>query len=327
MIAPMEIRPLGRTGLQVSAAGFGAWAVGGPATLGGSPMGWGPVDEKTALETLAAAIDAGVTLFDTADIYGMGLSEERLGKAIRGKRHGLVIATKVGNREDAGGAAVKDFSPAWVLPAVEKSLKRLGVDCVDLLQLHSPADTFRYTQEAAEPFEHLKKEGKIRFYGVSVGRFCQALKVMDAGFGDTLQLIYNLLDRRPEKDVLPKALAKGYGVIARVPLASGFLSGKYRPDQAFAADDWRSRWPRAEVRAKAEAAERLAPMARGRTRGQAALAFCLSHPAVSAVIPGARTPAQARENAGSFRALADEEMGLVDAIVPPDKAVEWEAAA
>ena len=155
----MERRPLGRTGLEVSAVGLGTWALGGPAVLGGLPFGWGPVDEAEALATIRASLDAGVTLLDTADIYGWGRSETLIRKALEGRRGKPVIVTKVGNVQDAKGEAAKDFSAAWVLPAVEGSLKRLGLDTIDLLLLHSPPDTFRYTPETAEPFERLRKQG------------------------------------------------------------------------------------------------------------------------------------------------------------------------
>jgi aryl-alcohol dehydrogenase-like predicted oxidoreductase len=318
----MDTRTLGRTGLKVSAVGLGTWALGGPATLGGIQFGWGPVEEAQALATIRAALDAGTTLLDTADVYGWGRSESLVGKALRGRRReSAVLVTKVGNREDAKGEAAKDFSAGWVLPAVEGSLRRLGVDVIDLLLLHSPADTFRYTPEDAEPFEGLKRAGKIRFYGVSVGRYCQGIKVVQAGFGDAVQVVYNLLDRRSEAQIFPLALEKQVGIIARVPLASGFLSGKYGPGQRFAADDWRSRWGPEEVRARAEGAARLAPLAQGRTRVQAALSFCLAHPAVSTVIPGAKSPEQARENAAAVEgpAFSEAERRLIDAVVPPGK--------
>ena len=165
----MNYRTLGRTGLRVSEVGFGAWAIGGPSKLGDVEIGWGGVDDAASLRAIEAAFDAGVTFFDTSDAYGAGRSEVLIGKALRAKRDQVVIATKVGNRTSADGKWVKDFSKQWILEGIEASLKRLGMEYVDLYQLHSPTDTADYREEAFEALEALKVKGKIRYYGVSVG--------------------------------------------------------------------------------------------------------------------------------------------------------------
>jgi len=297
----MHYRTLGRTGLRVSEVGFGAWAIGGPSKLGELEIGWGEVDDAMSLRAIDAAYDAGVTFFDTSDAYGAGRSETLLGKALKPKRDRVVIATKVGNRT-VDGRWVKDFSNAWIPQALDASLARLGMDYVDLYQLHSPTDTADYRDEAFEALETLKAQGKIRGYGVSVGPAAHGPWVIRNTRADTIQVVYNLLDREPEDELLPLAHAQGVGIIARVPLASGFLTGKFPADVTFPANDHRARtYPPEKARRLTGQVARLGFLAEGRpkTLAQAALQYCLSHPAVSAVIPGAKTPEQARANAAA----------------------------
>jgi len=236
----MHYRTLGRTGLQVSEVGFGAWAIGGPATLGELEIGWGEVDDAMSLRAIEAAYDAGVTFFDTSDAYGAGRSETLLGKALKSKRDRVVIATKVGNRT-VDGRWVKDFSKAWIAQALDASLARLGMDYVDLYQLHSPTDTADYRDEVVEALEALKGQGKIRSYGVSVGPAAHGPWVIRNTRADTIQVVYNMLEREPEQELLSLAQAQGVGIIARVPLASGFLTGKFAADVTFPANDHRAR--------------------------------------------------------------------------------------
>jgi len=297
----MQYRTLGRTGLRVSEVGFGAWAIGGPSKLGEVEIGWGEVDDAMSLRAIDAAYDAGVTLFDTSDAYGAGRSETLLGKAFKAKRDRVVIATKVGNRT-VDDRWLKDFSKAWILQALEASLARLGMDHVDLYQLHSPTDTADYREEAFEALEKLKVQGKIRSYGVSVGPAAHGPWVIRNTRADTIQVVYNMLDREPEEELLSLAQAQGVGIIARVPLASGFLTGKFTADVTFAANDHRARtYPPEKVRQIVGRVAKLKFLTEGRhkTLSQAALQYCLSHPAVSAVIPGAKTAEQARANAAA----------------------------
>jgi aryl-alcohol dehydrogenase-like predicted oxidoreductase len=298
----MQYRTLGRTGLRVSEVGFGAWAIGGPAKLGQLEMGWGDVDEAQALRAIDAAYDAGVTLFDTADVYGAGKSEVLIGRALGSKRDRVVIATKVGNRTTADGEWVKDFSKAWILEGIEASLRRLKMDCVDLYQLHSATDTAHYSDETFEALEALKVQGKIRFYGISVGPFAHGPWVIRNTPADVIQVVYNMLEREPEQELLPLAKERNIGIIARVPLASGFLSGKFTPETRFPANDHRSRtYPPEKTQAMLARVARLGFLTEGKrkTLAQAALQYCLAHPALSAVIPGAKTPEQARANAAA----------------------------
>ena len=297
----MQYRTLGRTGLRVSEVGFGAWAIGGPSRLGELEIGWGEVDDAMSLRAIDAAHDAGVTFFDTSDAYGAGRSETLLGKAFKSKRDRVVIATKVGNRT-VDGRWVKDFSKAWIPQALDASLARLGMDYVDLYQLHSPTDTADYRDEAFEALEALKAQGKIRSYGVSVGPAAHGPWVIRNTHADTIQVVYNMLEREPEDELLSLAQAQGVGIIARVPLASGFLTGKFTAGVRFAANDHRARtYPPEKVRQVVGRVAKLKFLTEGRpkTLSQAALQYCLSHPAVSAVIPGAKTPEQARANAAA----------------------------
>jgi aryl-alcohol dehydrogenase-like predicted oxidoreductase len=298
----MQYRMLGRTGLRVSEVGFGAWAIGGPAKLGDVEIGWGEVDDAMSLRAIEAAYDAGVTFFDTADAYGAGRSEVLIGKAFKSKRDRVVIATKVGNRTTAGGEWVKDFSRQWITEGIEASLARLGMDYVDLYQLHSGTDTAQYRDETFEALDALKAAGKIRYYGISVGPCAHGPWVIRNTPADTIQVVYNMLEREPEAELLPLAKAQGIGIIARVPLASGFLSGKFTPNTQFAPNDHRSRtYPPEKIRQMVGQVAKLDFLTDGKSKtlAQAALQYCLAHPAVSVVIPGAKTPEQARANASA----------------------------
>ncbi len=297
----MKYRTLGRTGLQVSEIGFGAWAIGGPSKLGEVEIGWGAVDDAMSLRALDAAFDAGVTFYDTSDAYGAGHSEVLVGKAFKGKRDRVVIATKVGNRTIAG-KWIKEFSKPWIHEAIEASLRRLGMDHVDLYQLHSPTNIADYKDEAFEALQELKTQGKIRYYGVSVGPAAHGPWVIQHTRADTIQVVYNMLEREPEQELLPLARKDNVGIIARVPLASGFLTGKFTGDVTFPPNDHRAKtYPPERIQHMVAKVRQLAFLTDGnrKTMAQAALQYCLADPAVSAVIPGAKTPDQARANAAA----------------------------
>jgi len=326
----MEYRKLGRTGLRVSEVAFGAWAIGGPSALGDTQIGWGKVDDATSVRALEAAVDAGVNFFDTADVYGAGHSEELIGRTFAGRRDRIIISSKVGNRVGPDNKWFKDFSPAWINEAIEGSLKRLQTDYVDLYHLHSPGADFVYTDEIVNALDALKKQGKIRFYGVSLtpaGRGIrpsdQGLRILKTGKCDFFQVVYNMLEREPEDELLPACQRENVGIIARVPLASGFLTGKFGPDARFPEDDHRrAKYPPDKVRETVDKVERLRFLVEGKdkTLAQAALQYCLSHPAVSTVIPGAKTPDQARDNAAASDRvlLAREELSKVRELVPSE---------
>jgi aryl-alcohol dehydrogenase-like predicted oxidoreductase len=308
----MHYRTLGRTGLKVSEVGFGAWAIGGPWKLGDKQVGWGKVDDGTSKRALETAFDLGITFYDTADAYGWGHSEGLVGEVFKGRRDKVIIATKVGNRLDDEGNWVKDFSRSWVEKAVEASLKRLQTDHIDFYQLHSPLMDFEFTAETFEVFEDLKKQGKIRFYGTSVKRPPQGEAIADLDKGDGFQVIYNIFDREPEEKLFPLCLEKNLAVVARVPLASGFLTGKFKKGHTFAQNDHRSSLSRQEIDENIEKANAIQSIFQGsaRTMAQVALQFVLSNKAVSVVIPGAKTPEQVRDNAAASdgRYLTQEEI-------------------
>jgi aryl-alcohol dehydrogenase-like predicted oxidoreductase len=304
--------------------------MGGPTDFGGKQIGWGEVDDATSLEVLDAALDAGITFIDTADAYGKGHSEELVGKAYRGKRDKIFISSKYGNRIDEDGNWIKDFSARWTRTAVEASLKRLQTDYIDFLHLHSPRSEFRMSDDTLETLERLVEEGKIRYYGFSImptGAATEDFGPADQGmlFLETVptfsfyQIVYNMFTREPEQQFLPACRDQGKGVIARVPLASGFLSGKFTKETRFPENDHRSwRYPPEKIEQLVDVVEKLRflEIPGKRSLAQAALKFCLSNSAVSTVIPGARTPEQAVANAEASEApdLTEEELRKIDEI-------------
>jgi aryl-alcohol dehydrogenase-like predicted oxidoreductase len=246
-------------------------------------------------------------------VYGKGHSEELIGRAFKGKRDRVIIATKVGNRDTPERGWFKDFSRQWVLQAVEDSLRRLQTGYIDLYQLHSPDRDFQYTPEVFDVFEELKQSGKIRYYGVSVGPWEHGVSVIETGRGDALQVLFNLLQREAATGLFPLAQQHSIGMIVRVPLASGFLTGKFTAQTQFSPDDQRSvSYPPEKIRRTVERVERIKSVVQklGKTMTQVALQYCLSHEAVSTVISGAKTPEQLRENAAASdgRLLTAEEV-------------------
>ena len=311
----MHYRKLGRTGLMVSEIGFGAWAIGGAAQRGGREIGWGKLDDATSVAALEAALDAGINFYDTANTYGLGHSEERIGKAFSSKRDDVIICSKVGNRLDADG---KDFSRKGIEREIEGSLRRLRTDHLDVYLAHSPKVPEELPPDWSEVFEDLKAAGKTRFYGISIGPSEDGVWMIRGERGDVLQVVYNVLARAPETVLFPLAQEEEIGIIARVPLASGFLSGKYSADSTFPEADRRRQWSREQIAQRAGQGEkaRFLEIPGKRTMAQAALRFCLAHPAVSTVIPGAKNPQQALENAAASDApaLTDAELERISAL-------------
>jgi aryl-alcohol dehydrogenase-like predicted oxidoreductase len=301
----MRNRALGRSGLTVSEIGFGSWGIGGR-TAG--ETSYGDTDDTRSRAALARALDLGITLFDTAPAYGDGHSETLIGEAFAGRRDRIVIATKAGlERFDAP----PDFSPAALRRSLDGSLQRLQTDHVDLFQLHNPApDLFQRVPETYVALEDLRREGKIRAFGVSVKSPADALAILASHEVASVQVNLNMLDvRAVESGLLAVASAKGVGIIARTPLCFGFLSGAVTADTQFPPGDHRRGWPRAQIERWVKGAEAMQAAAEtpGQAPSQAALSFCLSFPAVSAVIPGILSPAEAEQNvaASGFGALPD----------------------
>ena len=298
----IEQRAFGRTGVDVSAIGFGAWAIGGS---------WGEVSDEAARAALNAALDAGVTFIDTADVYGNGRSE-RLIRAVLAERQGArpMVATKAGRRLSPH---VADGYTADNLQAfVDRSRANLGVETLDLLQLHCPPTDVYYRPEVFTALDRLVEAGSIARYGVSVEKVEEGLKAIEYAGVASVQIIYNIFRQRPASLFLAEAKRRGVAVIARVPLASGLLTGKMRADTRFAPDDHRAFNRHGEAfdvgetfagvpyEIALDAVDALRPLVPGGVEMAAfALRWILMNEAVSVVIPGAKTPDQARGNAGA----------------------------
>lgn len=289
----MNCRPLGRTGLSVSEIGFGCWAIGGNA-FGNS---YGSTDDAESQRAIRRAFELGCNFFDTADVYGHGHSEELLGAALRDVRDQVIIATKAGGNFYNGDVRM-DFSPGYLRFAVERSLERLRTDRIDLLQLHNPPINLISSTETYEPLEAMKREGLIRFYGVSVHPPEEGIAAVNVGLPDTVQIVYNLARREAEDTFLPTAQAAHVGVIAREPLANGFLAGRYHAESTWERGDIRSRMPRPYVTQLAALGQRVGELAEksGMTASQLALKFVLDRAEVASAIVGMKTVRQVEEN-------------------------------
>jgi aryl-alcohol dehydrogenase-like predicted oxidoreductase len=295
MEGSMRYRTLGKTGLEVSAVSLGLWAVGGDA--------WGPVQDEDSLSAMRSAFDAGVNFFDTADVYGRGHSEELLGRFLAGvAREDVYIATKVGLWR--GRQPNPYVDEQMVIEDCEASLRRLGVDYIDVYQDHVWWD--ENTEVFAAALRRLKEQGKVRFVGLSANDHDYIRHFEDAiGGMDTLQLDYSMLNREPEDATLPYCQERGIGVIVRGPLAMGKLTGKFTADTEFPDGDIRGDWVHGDQRAgylrDLASVERLSFLADGRTLAQGALAYVLAHPAVSTTIPGAKRSSQVQDNVAAVR--------------------------
>ena len=307
----MHYRPLGKTDLRVSEIGFGAWAIGGKADAAGTPFGWGRQSDDESLAAIRRARELGVNFFDTADSYGFGRSESLLGIVLSRKREDVVIATKVGVTRDPDGRLRKDFSRNHISHAVDGSLKRLRTDYIDLYQLHNPTLEELGRADIHEAMDRLQEVGKIRYWGVSVTTPEEGIEIVNRGWGYALQVLYNVLNQAPANELFPLAKEKGYGIIARVPLASGLLSGKFRPDTNFATDDVRQNFltPRRleEVLPRVDEAKSIIG-GTARSLAEGALRFVLANDAVSTTIPGSRNVRQVEMNASADEVRIPQEI-------------------
>ena len=280
----MRYRQLGSTGIEVSEIGFGAWGIGGNNS---GAVAYGPVDADEARLALLAAVDAGVTLFDTADFYGFGHSESVLGETLKPHRSRIVLATKCGMLDAQG---TQDFSPRHIRSALDASLRRLQTDYIDLYQLHSPPiDLVTRGDDILATLNELRQSGNIRAFGISVRSPEDGLvAVRDLGF-KCLQANFNLIDQRAlDSGLIDLCRERGAGIIARTPLVFGFLTGHYAATDNFAPDDHRRRWTPEQREQWAAAPKLFEPLIarEAQTPSQFALRFCLSFPSVSATIPG-----------------------------------------
>jgi aryl-alcohol dehydrogenase-like predicted oxidoreductase len=307
----MQLRSLGNTGIRVSEIGFGAWAIGGAAEASGTPLGWGRTNDDESLATIRRARDLGVNFFDTADSYGFGRSESLLGIVLSRARQNVVIATKVGVMRMGDGSLKKDFSREHIFHAVDGSLKRLRTDYIDLYQAHNPTIEQLRREEIQEAMARLQEIGKIRYWGVSISTVDEGVEIVNRGWGNTLQVLYNALNQEPAFQLFPLAKQKGYGIIARVPLASGLLTGKFRPDSTFAVDDVRQNFLTAKrLEEVTERVDEMRSTIGGATRSlaEAALQFVLADDAVSATIPGARSARQVEMNVAAAESRLPHEV-------------------
>jgi aryl-alcohol dehydrogenase-like predicted oxidoreductase len=314
----METRDLGsRTGRRVGVIGLGAWQLGAD---------WGQVEEADAFATLRAAVESGVDFIDTADVYGDGRSEQFVGRFLREIDTPVTVATKMGRRM---AQEPENYSAANFLAWNERSLRNLGVERIDLVQLHCPPDSVYADDRVFDALDELVRRERIAAYGVSVETCAQALAAIARPNLASVQIILNAFRLKPLDRVLPAAREAGVGVIARVPLASGLLSGRYSAETAFAADDHRAynrhgeafdvgeTFSGVDYATGLEAVERLRPLVpEGATPAQFALRWIADQEGVSVVIPGARNPEQARANAaaGSMARLSPQTHKAVSAV-------------
>ena len=309
----MEYRDLGRTGLRVSEIGFGAWAIGGDA--------WGPVEDADSLAAMERAMELGINFIDTADVYGEGRSEWLVAKVIEGRRDEVIVSTKgglMGHHRDPEREPVYD-RPEKVVEALEASLRRLGTDHVDVYFCHIWWDKPEETEAFIEAFQRLKRDGKVRAAGVSTNDLDYIQHFDRNGGLDVVQLDYSILNRNPEREVLPYLEERGIGVVVRGPLRMGLLTGKFSRETTFPEGDIRRSWPEQPwFKDSLEKVDRLRSLEDGKTPGQLALRYVLAHPAVSVAIPGAKTPAQVEANAAasSRPLLSGEDLRLIREVAP-----------
>jgi aryl-alcohol dehydrogenase-like predicted oxidoreductase len=297
----MKQRPLGKTGLQVSEIGFGAWGIGGAQWIGAR--------EDDSLRALHRALDLGINLVDTALAYGEGTSERLVGRVARERKGEVRIATKVPPKDGvwpaAPGVPVSQvFPPDYIVRSCEASLRNLGLETIDLLQLHVWQDEFLDQDGWRDALVGLKKTGKVRFVGVSVGEHDadSALRAASAGVFDAMQILYNIFDPRAQEKLFPACQADGLGVLARVPFDEGGLTGTITPETVFPDGDFRNEYFRGDR--KRQVHERGLALQKvmgdeAKTLPELALRFCLSHDAVSSVIPGMRRVASVESSAAA----------------------------
>jgi aryl-alcohol dehydrogenase-like predicted oxidoreductase len=314
----MQYRPLGRTGWNVSTVSFGAWAIGGT---------WGAVDDDASMKALHRALDLGINFFDTADVYGDGHSERLIARLRRERSEPFHVATKAGRRLSPHVA--DGYNKANLTAFVERSLLNLEVEAIDLLQLHCPPGEVLYRPEVFEVLDGLVKAGKLRHYGVSVEKVEEALKAIEYPGVQSIQIIYNIFRQRPAELFFQEAQRRGVGILARLPLSSGLLTGKLKRETTFAEDDHRlfnrdgaafdkgETFSGLDYELGLQAVEALKPLVpQGQTLAQFALRWIQMNPAVSCSIPGGRTPSQVQDNAAAadLAPLSPETMAAVQQV-------------
>lgn len=327
----MNYRPLGRTGWNVSEISFGAWAIGGT---------WGTVSDDDSKAALHKFIDLGGNFIDTADVYGDGRSERLIGELIKGRKEEIVVATKFGRRSNPHIAS--EFTPKNLEVFLDRSLSNLGVDAIDLVQLHCPPTDVFYMPEVFEFCDSLVEKGKLKHYGVSVEKVEEAIKAVEYPNVQSVQIIYNIFRQRAAERFFPLAKEKGVGILARLPLSSGMLTGKMSAQSTFEPDDHRAGNRDGEWFDKGEtfsgvpyevglaAVEKLKQFVpEGVSMATWALRWILMNDAVTCAIPGAKRPDQVEGNcaASDLPALSTEDMwairGIYDEMIKPHVHQRW----
>lgn len=313
----MQYRKFGTTDLVVSEIGFGAWAIGGGAMIGTTPIGWGDTDDATSKKAITAALDAGVNFFDTADIYGLGHSEDLLGSTI-GKQKDIIIATKGGN-VSRDGAFTIDYSKTHLLKACELSLKRLRRDYIDYYQLHTARFNHLENGECIEAMQLLQQQGKIRYWGLSLNTFDplpEANFLLQQKIGHGFQLVLNLLNQRA-LSLLQLAKENGMGIIARMPLQFGLLTGKFDEVANFPENDHRkNRLTKEIITVCNTALTNVWELCKkyNCTKTQLSLSYILSYREVSTIIPGIRTTAHVNQNTDGLFILDEEDKKMIETL-------------
>jgi aryl-alcohol dehydrogenase-like predicted oxidoreductase len=313
----MNYRKFGNTSLTVSEIGFGAWAIGGGAMVGTTAIGWGDADDAVSVKAIHAALDAGINFFDTADIYGLGHSEKMIGHEI-GNRSDAVIATKVGNVARNEQFTV-DYTKAYILAACDASLTRLKREVIDYYQLHTARISHLQNGECIEAMQQLQQQGKIRYWGLSLNTFepdVDAEFLMANNLGNGFQLVLNIINQKA-LPLMKTAAAKGYGVIARMPLQFGLLTGKFDEQANFTDNDHRkNRLTKDVTDAALLATEPVWQLCSkyNCTKTQLALSYILSYPEVSTIIPGIRTPEQVQLNTKDLFLLDDADKQMIETL-------------
>lgn len=314
----MNYRTFGNTKLEVSEIGFGTWGIGGPAMAGDIPLGWGDVNDDISIKALRKADELGINFYDTADFYGLGHSEELLGK-IFGNREDIVIASKVGHRLDSNNSIYTDYSGEHIINACECSLKRLQRDTIDFYQLHTSKIPDFSNGESIKALEKLKEQGKIRYWGVSLNTYKpepEANFLFDSNLGDGLQVVLNIINQK-SLDIINRAGEQGLGIIARMPLQFGLLTGKFDEDSTFDKDDHRHFRLTPEIlESSLNALKEVWPLTEkyNVTKTELSLSFILSFDAVSTVIPGIKTPEQAEKNTRGIIELEEQDREYITSL-------------
>lgn len=311
----MNFRKFGKTDLLVSEIGFGAWGIGGPAMVGNTAIGWGDVDDTTSIKALKKSLDLGINFYDTADFYGFGHSEELIGKVFA-NRDDVIIATKVGHRVE-GETIVLDYTKEHILKSCDESLRRLKRDRIDYYQLHSAKVEHLEDGACLEAMEELKAKGKIRYWGISLNTFSpypEADFLIEKNLADGFQLVLNVINQR-SLNLIAKSKEKEYGVIARIPLQFGLLTGKFSKDKRFSKNDHRFfRLPPDLLNELLVALDDVWKISEKYkiSKTSFALSFILSVSGVSTVIPGIKTPEQAELNTKDIIKIDNEDMRFLN---------------